>query len=204
MNLSLTEQEWQVFADHDFFIKKAEISVKLKRMLVQLHERLQPELARQSILAPEGYDPGSVQFVKGEHLENCPYQYLDFPRFYTRQDKLAFRSLCWWGHHFVFALIVEGRLVKQYRTNLFNRFSELADRQLSVSLSSSLWEWKTGPGFTLDITQNHRSEVAAALERRTFFKIARFIPLQNCFADADQIIQSGMETFQSILPIISK
>ena len=202
MNDSLTADEWRVFADHDFFLKKAGISAKLKRTLEQLHLALQSELVSRRLLAPDGFDAEAFQFVKGEHLEDCPYQYLDFPRHYTRQDKLAFRSLCWWGHHLVFALIVEGPLVKQYRINLFNRFSEVADRQLSLSLNSSLWEWKAGPGFTLDLTHNRRSEIAAALDRRTFFKIARFIPIQDLQAGTQHIINAGVTTFQSILPII--
>jgi len=203
MNDSLTTDEWRVFANHDFFRAKSAISAKLKRTLEQLHLALQPELTAHPLLAPADFKPESVQFVKGEHLEDCPYQYLDFPRHYTRQDKLAFRSLCWWGHHLVFALIVEGSLVKQYRTNLFNRFSEVADRQLSVCLNSSLWEWKAGPGFTLDITHNRRSEIAAVLDRRTSFKIARFIPIQDLEADTAQIIEAGVTTFRSILPIIT-
>ena len=202
MNDSLTADEWRVFADHDFFLKKTAISAKLKRTLEQLHLALQSELVSRRLLAPDGFDAEAFQFVKGEHLEDCPYQYLDFPRYYTRQDKLAFRSLCWWGHHLVFALIVEGPLVKQYRINLFNRFSEVADRQLSLSLNSSLWEWKAGPGFTLDLTHNRRSEIAAALDRRTFFKIARFVPIQDLQAGTQHIINAGVTTFQSILPII--
>ncbi|MDH5430047.1 MAG: hypothetical protein OEZ57_07115 [Nitrospirota bacterium] len=203
-NNSLTADEWRVFADHDFFLKKAAISLKLKRTLEQLHVALQPELVDRQLIAPKGFDPEVFQFVKGEHLESCPYQYLDFPRYYTRQDKLAFRSLCWWGHHLVFALIVEGPLVKQYRLNLFNRYAEVSDRQLSLCLSSSLWEWKSGPGFTLDITHHRRSEIAAALDRRTFFKIARCIPIQNLDTDSNAIITAGVTSFQSMLPIITR
>ena len=203
MNDSLTEDEWRVFADRDFFRKKALISAKLKYALERLHVALQPELAAHPLLAPNEFEPKAFQFVKGEHLENCPYQYLDFPRYYSRQEKLAFRSLCWWGHHLAFALILEGPLVKQYRLNLFNRFSEVADRHLSLSLSSSLWDWKFGEGFSLNLTHNRRSEIAAALDHRTYFKIARFIPIHNLKADTDEIIHIGVTTFQSILPIIT-
>ena len=202
-NNSLTADEWRIFADHDFFLKKAAISIKLKRTLEQLHVSLRQELVGCRLIAPDGFDSEAFQFVKGEHLEDCPYQYLDFPRHYTRQDKLAFRSLCWWGNHLVFALILEGPLVKQYRTNIFNRYSEVADRQLSLSLSSSLWEWKSGPGFTLDITHNRRSEIAAALDRRTFFKIARFIPIQDLDAGTEEIIHAGVTTLHRLLPIIT-
>ena len=200
---SLTADEVNVLGNQDFFRQKAAISAKIKRILEQLHHCLKPEVVKHTLLAPDGFDPEAVQLVKGEHLEECPYQYLDFPRYYTRQDKLAFRSLFWWGHHLVFALIVEGPLVKNYRMNLFNRFSEVANRQLSLCLSSSLWEWKAGSGFTLDITHNRRSEIAAALDHRTFFKIARFIPIHDLPKQDTLIIEEGRKTFQSILPIIS-
>jgi hypothetical protein len=202
-NYSFTADEMAVLADRDFFLKKAAISVKIKHVLEQLHHRLEAEIASQPLLAPEGFDPQARQFVKGEHLEDFPYQYLDFPRFYTREDKFAFRSLVWWGHHIIFALIVEGSLVKQYRRNLFNRFSEVADRHLCLCLSPSLWEWKAGPGFILSITQDRRTEIAAALDHRTFFKIARFIPIDDPALEAGKVVDEGLKAFQAILPVIS-
>jgi hypothetical protein len=197
-----TADERAVLADQDFFRKKAVISVKIKQVLEQLLHRLAAEVGSQALLTPEGFDPQARQFVKGEHLEDFPYQYVDFPRFYTREEKFAFRSLVWWGHHIIFALIVEGPLVKQYRRNLFNRFSEVADRHLCLCLSPSLWEWKAGPGFTLAITQHHRSEIAAALDHRTFFKIARFMPFDDPAIETGTVIDEGLKTFQAILPII--
>ncbi len=199
---SFTAEELAVLADQDFFRKKATITVKIKHVLEHLHLRLEAEIATQPLLAPVGFDPQARQFVKGEHLEDFPYQYVDFPRFYTREEKFAFRSLVWWGHHIIFSLIVEGPLVKQYRRNLFNRFSEVADRDLCLCLSSSLWEWKAGPGFTLAITQRRRSEIAAVLDHRTFFKIARFIPIDDPAVEMGKVVDEGLKAFQAILPVI--
>jgi hypothetical protein len=190
-------------SDKSFFLKKALISKKIKHILEHLQQALESEISRHTLLAPEGFNPKAFQFVKGEHLESFPYQYLDFPRHYTRQDKFGFRSLFWWGHHVVFALIVEGPLVKQYRKNLFTRYSEIADRHLSLSLSSSLWEWKTGAGLTLDIIQQRRSELAAVLDRRTFFKVARVVSFDDPLLETGEIIQEGLRSFRSILPIIT-
>jgi hypothetical protein len=202
MDNLFTVDELNVLTDQDFFRKKAAVSIKIKRLLEQLHHRLESEVAQLSFLAPEGFDSQAKQFVKGEHLEDFPYQYLDFPRFYTRENKFAFRALIWWGHHIVFALIVEGPLVKLYRRNLFNRFSEVADRHLCLSLSPSLWEWKAGPGLTLAITQGRRSEIAAALDHRTYFKIARFIPFDDPAIKTGKIIDEGLQAFRAVLPII--
>ncbi|MDH3503726.1 MAG: hypothetical protein OEZ41_03490 [Nitrospirota bacterium] len=202
-NHSFTAGELALLADQDFFRKKAAISVKIKQVLESLHHRLEAEIASQPLLAPEGFDPQARQFVKGEHLEDFPYQYVDFPRFYTRENKLAFRSLFWWGHHMVFALMVEGSLVKQYRRNLFNRYSEVADHHLCLCLSPSLWEWKAGPGLTLPITHDRRSAIAATLDHRTFFKIARFLPIDDPAIETGTIVDEGLKAFQAILPIIT-
>ena len=75
MNNSLTADEWRGFANHEFFLKKAVTSAKLKRTLKQLHLALQSELPAHPLLAPDGFDLAAAQFVKGEHLEDCPYQY---------------------------------------------------------------------------------------------------------------------------------
>lgn len=200
---SFTTEELVLLADQEFFRKKAAISVKIKQVLEDLHHRLEAEIGSQPLLAPEGFDPQARQFVKGEHLEDFPYQYVDFPRLYTRENKFAFRSLVWWGHHVVFALMVEGPLVKQYRRNLFNRYAEVADHHLCLCLSPSLWEWKAGPGLTLPITHDRRSEIAATLDHRTFFKIARFLPIDDPAVETGTIVEEGLQAFQAILPVIT-
>lgn len=200
---SFTPDELVLLADRDFFRKKATISVKIKQILEDLQQRLEAEIALQPLLAPEGFDSQARQFVKGEHLEDFPYQYVDFPRLYARETKFAFRSLIWWGHHIVFALMIEGPLINQYRRNLFNRYSEIADRNLCLCLSPSLWEWKSGPGLTLPITRSRRSEIAATLDHRTFFKIARFLPMDDPVVKTDTIVNEGLKAFQAILPVIT-
>lgn len=200
---SFSPDDLQLLSDRDFFQKKISISRKIRTTLEELHSQLAIEARTRTFLAPEEFNLHALQYVKGEHLEHFPYQYLDFPRHYTRETKFAFRCLFWWGHHVVFALILEGPLMKQYRKNFFNRFSEVADRHLCLSLSPSLWEWKAGPGLTMDITHQHRSELAAVLDRRTFFKIGRYIPFSDPLAESGDIIQEGLRTFRTILPIIS-
>ncbi len=200
---SFSPEELVLLGDREFFRKKAIIGKKIRAILEALHLRLKPLVETQPFIAPENFDPQAFQFVKGEHLEESPYQYLDYPRNYSREEKLAFRSLAWWGHHFVFALIVEGDLVKTYRRHLFNRFSQVADQGLTLSLSPSLWEWKTGSGLTLGITSSQRSEIAAVLDHRTAFKLTRFIEFQDSIVTNNQIIEEGVKTFKAVLPIIT-
>ena len=202
-SLPFTADETAMLSDAQFFLKKARITEKIRGQLNAAHVVLKTELSLTKLITPSGFDPTCVQFVKGEHLESFPYQYLDCPKYFHGTEKCTFRTLFWWGHHAAFALIVEGPLVKQYRKNLFNRFSEVADRDLCLSLSPSLWEWKAGAGLTMEITHERRSELAAVLDHRTAFKIARYIAFDYPVLESETLIQEGIRTFRSILPIVT-
>ena len=202
--ISYSQDDCAHLSDTEFFKAKTHISAKIRGTLEQLYQVFQAELADQDLLAPEGFNAKAVQFVKGEHLEDFPYQYLDFPRFYTREDKLSFRSLFWWGHHVAFSLILEGRLIRQYKQNLINRYSILSDKQICLCLSPSLWEWKAGAGYTLELTHNRKSEVAAVLANRSFFKLARFIPMTDPLIQTGNIVSEGQSVFRALLSIIAK
>lgn len=198
-----SEEEITRLADTEFFPAKARISAKIRSFLEALHGVYAAELANQDLLAPEGFDRKAVQLVKGEHLEDFPYQYLDFPRFFTRKDKFAFRTLFWWGHHVAFAVMLEGSNLRAYKQNLINRFGTIADRRICLCLSPSLWEWKEGPGYTLELTRERRSQLAAVLADRPHLKVARFLPLNDPLIANGEVVRIGQDIFRPLLSIIT-
>jgi len=199
----LTPDELRLVGDRDLFRSKERTILKVQALLAALQIGLQEDLARTTLLLPPGFDPAKSQSVKGERLEQCPYQYLDYPKHFHGDDKFTFRSLCWWGHHLVFAMIVEGGQVKQCKKNFFDRFHQLAGQGLELSLAPTLWEWKRGEGYTLPITHDRKAQLAAVLSGRAWFKIARFVPLDSPALREGRLPEIGRETFRSLLPLLS-
>jgi len=199
----LTSDELRLVGDRDLFRSKERTILKVQALLAALQIGLQEDLARTTLLLPPGFDPAKSQSVKGERLEQCPYQYLDYPKHFHGDDKFTFRSLCWWGHHLVFAVIVEGGQVKQCKKNFFDRFHQLAGQGLELSLAPTLWEWKRGEGYTLPITHDRKAQLAAVLSGRAWFKIARFVPLDSPALREGRLPEIGRETFRSLLPLLS-
>ena len=199
----ITAEELAIVSDRTFFMAKARISAKIRRTLDRLLPALQHELGNQPLVTPEHFSIEAFQIVKGEHLEECPYQYLDFPRFYTKSDKFAFRSLFWWGHHIVFSLLIEGGHLRTYKENLINRYTEMADRQICLGIAPTLWEWNQGAGYTLDLTRAKRSEVAAVLAHRPFFKLSIFVPWDHPSVLNDTIVDHGRQSLRAMLPVIT-
>ena len=202
--MNFTSKEISLLSDTEFFAAKAHVSPKIRHLLERIHESFQHELKAHHLLVPDAFDPEARQFVKGEHLEDFPYQYLDYPRFFTRDVKFSFRSLVWWGHHMVFALILEGGHLRRYKENLINRFSSIADRDISLCLSHSVWEWKQGPGYTLDLTRGRSSEVAAVLANRPFFKLARFVPFTDPDVLSGEAHRLAHQALRAVLPVITE
>ncbi len=200
----LTPEEIALVSDDKFFRAKAAITPKVRAMLEAVHTGLKQELAGVELIAPSGFDPDKCQYVKGEHLEDCPYQYLDFPKHFDGDDKFTFRTLFWWGHHVVFALILEGAHLRSYKQNLINRYGQIAGHDLHLCLSPTPWEWKEGQGYTMPLARDRKSEVAAVLSNRPFFKLARFIPMDDPLIRRGRLAQAGRQALAAMLPVIAK
>src|SRR2546428_11969619 len=134
-----TADELRLVADEQFFRDKARIMKKVRGTLDALYFMLKEELHSIELVAPPGFNPEAHQFVKGEHLEDFPYQYLDYFKHFQGEEKFTFRTLLWWGHHIVFALILQGGHLTQYKKNLMNRYGGVADQGLALCLGSTPW-----------------------------------------------------------------
>lgn len=198
-----TPDEINLLADAQFFRKKAAIMVKMRDMLDAAQGVLEDELVGLSLVTPPGFNLKTHQLVKGEHLEDFPYQYLDYPKHFDGVNKFTFRTLFWWGHHVACALLLEGAVIKQYKKHMVDRFHQLAGKNLELSLAPTLWEWKRGEGYTLPITHDRKAQIAAVLSERSFVKIIRCVPLTDPRVQAGHLAQLSRETFQSVLPIIT-
>jgi hypothetical protein len=177
---------------------------KVRRLLEATNSTLKEEVASASLATPPDFDPTNRQFVKGESLEFFPYQYLDFPKHFHDSNTFTFRTLFWWGHHVVCALLLEGEGIKQHKVRIVNRFHQLAGQGLELSLAPTLWEWKRGEGYTLPITHDRKAQIAAVLAERTFLKIGRFLPFTDPRIQSGQMPEFSRETFRIILPIVTR
>jgi hypothetical protein len=198
-----TPDELRLLGDQTFFRAKARTMKKMKAILEGVYGGLQKELKGVELLAPEGFNPAAHQFVKGEHLEDCPYQYLDFFKHFDGDVKFTFRTLLWWGHHIVFALILEGGRLAQYKKNLMNRYGTVADQGLSLCLGGTPWEWKRGEGYTMELTWERKNELMALLDRRTFVKLAQFVPFDDPIVREGRVPEVANATLRHLLPVIT-
>jgi hypothetical protein len=202
-SLSFTDEEAALLVDAQFFRKKARITEKIRAQLEAVRAELKIELSDTRVVTPPEFDAGNLQFVKGEHLEEFPYQYLDYPKHFHGTEKCTFRTLFWWGHHVACAWILEGSVVKQCKKHLVDRFHSIAGQDLELSILPTLWEWKRGEGYTLPITHDRKAQVAAVIAERSFLKIVRFVPVDDPKVKAGELATVARVAFHAMRPIMT-
>ncbi len=200
---AFTDEEIALLADAEFFLKKSAITAKIRQALEATHRTLQGELETVALVRPPGFSLALHQLVKGEHLEDFPYQYLDYPKHFDGVNKFTFRTLVWWGHHVVCAWLLAGSGIQRYKRQLLGRFHQVAGQGLELSLAPSLWEWRHGEGYTLPITHDRKVQIAAVLAERSCVKVIRCWSLAEPRVQSGQLSQVVCETFRAMLPIVS-
>lgn len=201
--MEFSDKEIAQIQDVEFFRSKAVITQKMKTLLLDLREGLRPEVSGTDWLAPEGTDFSDGQLVKGEHLQNFPYQYLDLPKYFTNNGVFTFRTLLWWGHHGVFALFLGGERLEVYKRRLLDAYEELADRSLYLLMTTTPWEWRKAPEIVLELRRDNKSEVAEALAVGTFLKLHRYLSFDDPAFAKGALTREGVATFRHFRPIIA-
>lgn len=200
----LTESERRLLQDTTFFPAKAAIAEKVKSWLMELRDLLKKETAGGRFLAPDGTDFQQGQLVKGEHLLDFPYHYLDCPKYFSPGEMFTYRTLVWWGHHIVFAVILQGPNLDRYKANLLAAYDQLADRELALLMTETPWEWRQGDVYLLPLRRQNRDVVEAALADRPFLKLHRVVPFDHPAIIDGRLAEEGVATFRLFAPIILK
>ena len=191
-----SEEEARLIRETRFFEVKAAVTQKVKVLLHQLQHTLQKEIDSAPFPAPPGFDPKNHQYVKGEHLRDFPYLYLDCPKHFKREEMLTFRTLFWWGHFFVFGWILGGADLPRYRRNLLARYDVFSGGEWYLLTADTPWEWRLAPECLLALRPENRDRAAAALAERPFLKLHRYLPLDPALT-GEGVIAAARAAFRS-------
>ncbi len=191
-----TPEENTLIQDTRFFETKVSVSQKVKTLLKQIHIELKKEIPSSALLAPHAFDSKNFQFVKGEHLLNFPYLYLDFPKHFKNKEMLTFRTLFWWGHFFAFALFLAGHHLNQYKRNLLEHYESLSNQGLFILITENPWEWRRDSKYLIELQKENKPEVEAALENLTFLKIHRYLNFDRSVVREGKVVEEALKTFR--------
>src|SRR5436189_6462548 len=95
-SLKLSASELQIFTDPVFFQRKTQIAKVIISLLEKLNLQLEKDASVHEVIANFNLPNTRGKISKGENYLGYPWQILDYPRVFEKENVFAFRTLCWW------------------------------------------------------------------------------------------------------------
>ncbi len=202
--IRFAEDERSLIADKVFFQRKQAISEKIRAAFSQMRDELRSHLKPERYLTPDGVDFTEGKLSGGEHHYDLPYIYLDFPRRFSKEFIFAYRSLFWWGHHFLFTLILSGELLPEYQERAFSGWDRLAARGDWIAVTPDPWEWRKDEEYVRPIQTREAKALKKAAGELPLLKLIHFVPLDDQRLEDGRLVLTGIETFLDWEFVISR
>ncbi len=203
-SIRFTEAERALIADKEFFQRKLAISEKIRTAYKQLREELLSHMKPERYLAPQGVDFTEGKLSGGEKHYDLPYLFLDFPRRFSKKFMFAYRSIFWWGNHFLFTLILSGEYLSEYQSRAFAGWEDLAARDDWIAVTRDPFEWRREEEFFQRIRTGGPGALEDTLRKLPFLKLIHFVPFDDPGLEDGRLVRTGLETFRDWEFVISR
>lgn len=100
--------EIQLIENEQFIRKKNKILRQSELILQKLGNQTAEKYSKLNALSP----PPKVS--KGEKHQGLPFVVLDYPRYFSKTDIFAIRTMIWWSKAYSVSLILKGKYLTEY------------------------------------------------------------------------------------------
>lgn len=194
-NSILTPEEQALVKNADWIYLKNNVLQKVMSLLGDLHIALQAQLPLQEFSFP---GDGAGKLSKGERYKELPYIMLDYPRYFSREDIFAFRTMFWWGHYFIATLHLSGAMKAHYSQTIIAGRQLLAAAQFQIYVrEDDPWHHDFENGNFELISALPASEFEMLIHRLPFIKIAKPWSLETW----DELIPGVVKDYELLLQL---
>ncbi|SHN43173.1 hypothetical protein [Chitinophaga sp. CF418] len=171
--ISLTAEEQALVVNADWLYLKNNVLQKVMALMGQLQRALETHPGTKIFPFPEHTLQAGGKISRGERYKELPYIILDYPRFFSRHNIFAFRTMFWWGHYFVATLHLAGAEKEKYSDAITSAWQQLAEHQFQVYLQEDPWHHDLENGNYKLISAIPVLEFKQLIARRSFIKLAK-------------------------------
>jgi hypothetical protein len=199
-NFSLTPEERAVAFDAVWIYRKNSVMAKVMELMGRLHRELAADAASAVFSFPENCLQLGAKISKGERYKELPYVILDYPRYFSRDNIFAFRTMFWWGHYFSCTLHLSGGVKTQYTQALAAGHALLAAHHFQAYVPDDPWQHDFGDGNYREVAAFTAGEWSAFVEERGFIKLAKPFELEMW----EKIIPGVVSAYAVLLAVLGR
>jgi len=174
-----SKKEILTLNEDSFFRTKKIVTEKIFHQFSETVSAIQSTPSFKKISFQKGTDITTGKISKGENYLGLPFIILDFPRLFSPEKILAFRTMIWWGNFVSCTLLISGEQVLLAKKNLVNHLSALKKKNVFVCINASPWHHHFETGNFLSMKSLSKQDAASILANLVFVKVARKIPVSE-------------------------
>ncbi len=190
----LTDKELSYLSNTDFLSTKRVIQQKVNQLLVETEEKMKVAIRQREVTVPARVQHQAGKISRGENYHGLPYQLLDFPRLFSRDDVFAFRTMCWWGNFYSVTWHLQGKSWQALQPHIQKAQHVLREEKVFVCVHDTPWEYHRQENNFLPVEAFTGSALHQHFEDMPFMKFARFLPLEK----GDQLPVFALKFFKKM------
>ncbi|NND33641.1 MAG: hypothetical protein HKN76_13720 [Saprospiraceae bacterium] len=171
--MQLTNKEFELIQDVDFILTKVSVLNKMRLLLERVRLEMISVVIDSDFNFPVGVNLSSGKISKGENYRSLPYQVLDYPAYFDRENIFAIRTMFLWGHFFSCTLHLQGMHLDRYRENIWENRNKLIEQDLYISVGETPWQYH----YEQDNYVYYTKEQEDHLKHPVFLKLSKKVAL---------------------------
>lgn len=175
--IRLSPTETELVQNAGIILTKNEILRKVGWLLGEVAALQQLYLQQELRPLPAGVLQSTPKISRGENYRGLPYQVLDYPRIFDKENILAVRSLFWWGHFFSVTLQLSGHYKSAIEQSLIRAYAQWVKHDFYCCVQDDPWEHHFEETNYRAVNTMTEAAFAALVEEKPFIKLAVKIPL---------------------------
>jgi hypothetical protein len=196
----LSAKELELVCNTDWILTKHALIQKVYGLFGEVQQANEKLLSENKDQFPPEVFINSPKISKGENYKLLPYVMLDYPRYFSKDDAIAIRTFFWWGNFFSVSLQLSGSFKTNAAETLHQNFEWLQQKEYWICVNDEPWQHHFNDDNFVLLQTINREQFWAILQRKSFVKLSKKMPLQQ-WQDAPVFI---MKTFEELAGLISK
>lgn len=174
-------EEIALLTQPDFFLRKKRLEVKINDLLNHCIPFIRNELEKNSSHLPQKIVDSQPKISRGENYLSFPWQILDFPRDFGKEDVFAVRTLCWFGNGVSMSLHLSGEYATKYVDEIASHLPMLAEQNFYICIHNDPFKHHFEEDNIIKCSDflHAKSSIHWLLENNKFIKIVKLFPFDE-------------------------
>lgn len=175
--IMFSPEELVLAENASWILTKNMIIRKICDLFGHLSYQMMDELNRFEL--PKEVEQTSPKISKGENYRGLPYIVLDYPRFFTKENIFAIRTLFWWAHYFSVTLHLKGVYKASFIKQIKKNISFLAENNFYVGISKDEWQHAMHEDDYLLLHETSEEQLEIIFSENSFLKLSAKMELNQ-------------------------